>query len=486
MAYGDNRSEVASDTFDSSIGSAWSAHPDMDNMAWASGGYVTPTNHNADAGIIRNTGTYADDQYSISAIGFMDDYVGGGGDELWASVRQSGSNSACYLGIVTTDSTKYQIVKVTSGDTWTYLDETGTASPPEFSEGDTVTIEAEGTTLRIGTNEGSGDTQRSSTTDSAHSSGVPGCGIWNNNSAANTGITAWSGGNIGAGGASAISGTAAMVFGAGSSALTGTGALAGSAAMAFAAGSSTLIGLAPIAGTAAMTFAAGSSTLIAVGQLAGSADMTFGAGGSTLTGAGALAGSSAVVFGDGSSTLTGTGALAGTSAVAFSLTGSMAAGAMSGTAAMTFASSTGTLTGLGALAGSSALTMSGTATLHDASALSQMTYPTPSARGGGGAPFMLTDAGPRRRRKKDDEELRRDLELAFGVISEAPSAVVEQAREVVEQHTRQVDSTQRVTLVDFKSLRKDAEAIREVMRLYERAREMRLESEREDEILLLH
>lgn len=184
-----------------------------------------------------------------------------------------------------------------------------------------------------------------------------------------------------AGGGGAISGSAALTFGAGSSALTGTGALAGTSALVFDDGSSVLTATGALAGSSALVFAgsatagapgvlagsaalvfANSATLVGGGALAGSAAMVTGAGSSTLTGAGALAGASALVFGAGSTVLTGTGALAGVSAVVFSAS-LQAEGSIAGSVALVFGAGASTLTALGALAGNAALTLDGAGTL---------------------------------------------------------------------------------------------------------------------------
>lgn len=161
-----------------------------------------------------------------------------------------------------------------------------------------------------------------------------------------------------ASGSSAISGSAAIVFGAGSSALTGSGGLAGSSANVFGAGSSSLTGTGALAGSSAVVFGAGNSTLSSIGALAGSGVMTFGDA-AALTGAGALAGAAAVQFAD-AAALTGSGTLAGVAALAFAASLATNAGDVSGASALTF-SNTGVLTGVGALVGNASLSFSGAA-----------------------------------------------------------------------------------------------------------------------------
>jgi len=187
----------------------------------------------------------------------------------------------------------------------------------------------------------------------------------------------------GAAASGAITGTAALTFGAGSSTLTGTGTLAGTAALTFGAGSSTLTGTASLSGSSNLVFS-NTGTITGAGALAGTSALAF-AGSATLLGTGALAGSSDITFtptGDltnaggasqitgtaaltftGSATLTGTGALAGTASLSFSNTGTLTGtGALAGTSALTSAGS-GTLTGTGALSGTVALAFDGTGVL---------------------------------------------------------------------------------------------------------------------------
>ena len=68
----------------------------------------------------------------------------------------------------------FAIDEVDSGFSFSTLASTST-NYHDLEAGDTATIEAEGTTLRLGTNDGgAGDTQRVTTTDNTITSGDPG------------------------------------------------------------------------------------------------------------------------------------------------------------------------------------------------------------------------------------------------------------------------------------------------------------------------
>lgn len=218
MAYGDNRSSVASDTFDSSIGASWdNGTGDFITFA-ATGGFIQPSSAGGDfqAAIIRNTGTYANNQYStatiqtlsaanFNAIGVGARSAGGASEAMYAIFWNSNNGGE---GIP-----KYSLVEIDASMNFTTLAEGGTAGGA--SAGHTITIECEGTTIRGGTNEGSGDTQRLTTTDNTLASGRPAILAFAVSSAGNAQITSWVGGDITAGGGVAVPRNNLMLFGIG-------------------------------------------------------------------------------------------------------------------------------------------------------------------------------------------------------------------------------------------------------------------------------
>jgi hypothetical protein len=199
MAYGDNRNLVASDTFDSSIDAAWT-NGRADWATWSHNGDGTISPSASDSQIQRNTGTYTDDHYSVvtmagvAAAGFV-----------CASGRGAtgATDESCYIAVATDYSAgstpdEWGIEEVSSAFGFSTL--TSGALPNTLSTGETVTLECEGTTLRMGSNQGAGDAQRGTTTDATLTTGWPGiCG-------GNAGhdVTAWSGGSIGAAGGAVI------------------------------------------------------------------------------------------------------------------------------------------------------------------------------------------------------------------------------------------------------------------------------------------
>lgn len=201
MAYGDNRSAVASDTFDASISASWTAGEGAwDNIVWATGGHFTVGVAGSGFGssLRRNTGTYANNGYSSITIQTLS---GAAHNQIGAIVRKQAS-TAGYYGVVSSnsiyDAQRYELFELDGSNGYTLLTASGT--PGAFSAGNTVTLEAEGTTLRLGTNEGSGDTQRLTTTDATLSSGWPGIAAVADTAATQCQGTAWEGGDITAGG----------------------------------------------------------------------------------------------------------------------------------------------------------------------------------------------------------------------------------------------------------------------------------------------
>ncbi len=196
MAYGDNRSAVASDTFDSSISASWSnGEGDWDTFTWATGGYVQPTSAGSDPAMRWNADTPNNDQYSTITV---QTHSTSNLNNIGARVRcASGTNESCYLGQVASTALggdKYQIFELNSSFGFSLLTSTGTAGG--LSSGHTVTVEAEGTTIRLGTAEGGADTQRVSTTDATIAGGSWGLVGYADATASECRITAWEGGNI--------------------------------------------------------------------------------------------------------------------------------------------------------------------------------------------------------------------------------------------------------------------------------------------------
>jgi len=194
MAYGDFRIPLFTDTFDSEISSSWTqGHGDWDTWEWVSGGHIQPAATDTDAGMYRNDISPANNQYIVATVGTP----AGGTTNWWeAYVRSAtGTDESCYCcGWDNTSGTfAYNIWEVDSAFGWTGLAEEATGDT--LGTGNTISIEAVGTTIRMGTDEGSGDAQRLVTSDATLSSGEVGVACYGDKTELR--FTAVSGGNIG-------------------------------------------------------------------------------------------------------------------------------------------------------------------------------------------------------------------------------------------------------------------------------------------------
>lgn len=182
--------ELASDTFDTSIDSNWdNGHGDWNTMNWVSGGYISKTNS---ASIYRNAETYEDDQYCEVVI----ESLSTGNDITWIQVRaQGGTDESSYAGIYETQSDEYQITEFDSSFGETNL-ANATNNGNALASGDTIRTEVIGTLIRFGTNEaglGGGDTERLNASDATITSGSPAIGLLSNDDCS---IDSWAGGDL--------------------------------------------------------------------------------------------------------------------------------------------------------------------------------------------------------------------------------------------------------------------------------------------------
>lgn len=189
MAYGDNRNQVATDDFSTDpFTSRWAnGEGDWANMSWTGSDYVEPSGGSDCAMRRNNSETYEDDQYStITAQSAIDSGAYGGP----TCRMQSGTDESAYVSYIDSGTPEYSIWETTAAFGFTRLAGTGT---PSVGAGDTVTLEAEGTTLRLGSNETGTDTQRVTTTDNTITSGDPGIA----GSFTQFESDSWAGGSIG-------------------------------------------------------------------------------------------------------------------------------------------------------------------------------------------------------------------------------------------------------------------------------------------------
>lgn len=205
MAYGDNRNTLATDPFTASISADWdNGHADFRPFAWnaASSGVIQPGAAGApEAGMRRITETFTGDHYSTATVQTLS--PGDCGIGVLVRVHpDSTTDESCYYCDVEDFSTDvYRIYEVSSAFGFTQRASASWAGSP-FAAGETMTAEAEGTTIRFGTAEGGGaDTQRV-TYGSASLSGATynkvGLTIYTGSSASDGRITSWEGGSIGA------------------------------------------------------------------------------------------------------------------------------------------------------------------------------------------------------------------------------------------------------------------------------------------------
>lgn len=189
------RIPVFTDTFDSSISGSYDNGPGgLSTMSWATGGVIR-AGSGSDGGIVRNTGTFGNDQYVTVGIA----NISNGDNGVFAMLcHQGGSTDACYLGQIYAGAgdSKYQIWYVSGPGAFTLLADAGSAAGVSNI---TLTLEREGNNLRLYTNEGSGEVLRVSASHSALSTGRPGCGAFNASSAAAASITSLEGGTLGSG-----------------------------------------------------------------------------------------------------------------------------------------------------------------------------------------------------------------------------------------------------------------------------------------------
>lgn len=231
-----NRVQVASDAFTSSISGTLWTNPDAsphEPLQWVSSGEVTLSSTGVDNAFIKRTAsgeTYPTAQYSTVVVNFQHTDASGASTDMFAAAYlPAGGTKGGYAGVSSAnpDDVKYSIYRVESDGTTTTLTSSGTGAPLAF--GDTITLEVDGTGIRLYTNEsGGGDTLRLSTTDGTYTSGKPGFGGYTRSVGSTTDAQfhSWSGGSLASNTLTGVVGTGAV----GSLAQARTLALTGNAA----------------------------------------------------------------------------------------------------------------------------------------------------------------------------------------------------------------------------------------------------------------
>jgi len=192
MAYGDNRQQVAADTFDTEISADWNnGFGIWDVFAWVSGGEIeTTATQNAMKWI---SDSFDDDHWASIIIGTSIDL----GSAIGPSVRmQAGDNEAGYRCYNQMNGSRWRIYEYFDGGSFSTL-ATNDTSHVDLIAGDTVFAEAEGITIRVGDDTGGSDTLHVETTDATLSSGTVGYEQYDESGGSGgTDVTSWEGGNI--------------------------------------------------------------------------------------------------------------------------------------------------------------------------------------------------------------------------------------------------------------------------------------------------
>jgi hypothetical protein len=110
---------------------------------------------------------------------------------------QAGTDESAYIAYIDSDVDEYTIYETNSAFSFGLLNNVAWSTHPAET-GDTVSIEVEGTDIRLGTAEGGADTERLTTTDATITGGDPGLSLFANADVANSQITSWLAGDIGA------------------------------------------------------------------------------------------------------------------------------------------------------------------------------------------------------------------------------------------------------------------------------------------------
>ena len=193
MAYGENRTSVATDTFDTEISANWDNGPaDWGTLAFVAGGHISPTSSATDAAIRWNANSFNSNQYSKVTV--QAHTSGGTSAIIGATVRMAAGSTdeSSYLGYA--EQAQYSIYEVDSVFGFGLLASSADASLP-MTVGETLTIEVEGTNFRLGSSASGSDIEELTSSDGTISSGIAGVTLYENG--ANAEVTAWEGGDIG-------------------------------------------------------------------------------------------------------------------------------------------------------------------------------------------------------------------------------------------------------------------------------------------------
>jgi hypothetical protein len=198
MAYGDNRSEVETDAFPSSIDAGWdNPFANFVGWSWSSSGNIVPDDLSNGNCCIRSKTALNDDQYGSLTVN------GTPGTDASAAVIlrcAPTTNEAHYRCYNQHNSNRWAIYEYFDGASFGVL-ATDNTSYSELTDGEVIFGEVEGTAIRMGDNTSGSDTQRVATTDATLTGGEVGIGCFVGSGT--LAVSAFTSGNIASGGGGA-------------------------------------------------------------------------------------------------------------------------------------------------------------------------------------------------------------------------------------------------------------------------------------------
>lgn len=194
-SYGDRQAATWTDTFTGSIDSNWTnpAGPWNPNAVQYNNNAVRAPTGFQIGGMIWD-GDSLDTNHWVEVDG--DSHAGNA--VIGLSVRSNTSNRAGYFGMADGGGTAWELRDYNSTGTITTSSSTTSNSPHAIGSGDTFTMEVEGDTVRIGSNDsGGGDTERWQDTFTSHDTAVlAGIGLYGAGTQNNARVTAARGGDM--------------------------------------------------------------------------------------------------------------------------------------------------------------------------------------------------------------------------------------------------------------------------------------------------
>ena len=189
MAYGDDRTVVATETFGGTLADWDNGWGDWFDWVISSGNAENNTNAE-DTGMRHTGGTFDGDQYAIATVsGTQPD------NSMGVMLRcQSGTDESCYTCTADPYDFNYRISVWDNTKSDTELKAVSDATNIPLTTGETISGEVVGTTIRVGSDSAGSDAEKGSVTDSTLSSGPPGLFCY---ATSTISVSDWVGGDIG-------------------------------------------------------------------------------------------------------------------------------------------------------------------------------------------------------------------------------------------------------------------------------------------------